>query len=170
MTTNTDPRITKAIIRVRQILDTHVLDQPDHSPLQESALIEILIRVDGILKAAIKAGKRVTFDDDIKQFRNVEDVTDAIHECRNAATHVFVNAQFANSRGQPKEGRSEPNSNHLWIDRNVSFGKGTLHDQPPITLRSDYDDDIAIFYGAHRLYLKRHIIRAFEKARENLGL
>ena len=33
-----------------------------------------------------------------------------------------------------------------------------------LKLTSDYDDDVAFFYGTNRLYLKRHIIRAFEEA------
>lgn len=36
-------------------------------------------------------------------------------------------------------------------------------------LRSDYADDVAVFYGKNRLYLKRHIVRAFEEACSLLG-
>jgi hypothetical protein len=37
-----------------------------------------------------------------------------------------------------------------------------------LELKSDYTDDIAVFYGKNRLYLKRHIVRAFEEASTKL--
>lgn len=38
-----------------------------------------------------------------------------------------------------------------------------------LELKSDYDDDAAVFYGKNRLYFKRHIIRAFKEAQELLA-
>jgi len=37
-----------------------------------------------------------------------------------------------------------------------------------LELNSEYEDDIAVFYGANRLYFKRHILRAFEEAKNLL--
>ena len=33
---------------------------------------------------------------------------------------------------------------------------------------SDYDDDVCFWFGTNKLYLKRHILRAFEEAKRNL--
>jgi len=50
----------------------------------------------------------------------------------------------------------------------VAFGKANLMKLGDVELRGDYDDDVAIFYGTNRLYLKRHIIRALHEAQEQL--
>ena len=34
----------------------------------------------------------------------------------------------------------------------------------------EYDDEAAFFYGPHRLYFERHIIRAFQAVKQQLGL
>ena len=47
------------------------------------------------------------------------------------------------------------------------FGKGNaiqLGDK--IMAQSDYDDDIAFFYGENRIYLKRHIFRVLDESEE----
>ena len=38
-----------------------------------------------------------------------------------------------------------------------------------VELTSDYEDDIAVFYGVNRLYFKRHIIKAFEESKNLLA-
>ena len=47
---------------------------------------------------------------------------------------------------------------------NVIFGKGTLAQIGDLTMTSDYDDDICIFFGDQKIYLVRHIIRAVKEA------
>jgi hypothetical protein len=37
-----------------------------------------------------------------------------------------------------------------------------------ITQSCYYEDDTAFFFGVHRIYLKRHIVRAFEEAKLKL--
>lgn len=38
-----------------------------------------------------------------------------------------------------------------------------------LELNSDYEDDIAVFYGRNRLYFKRHIVRAYTEAKQLLA-
>ncbi len=47
---------------------------------------------------------------------------------------------------------------------NAYSGKGIFAKIGNVTLRSDYEDDLAFFYGTNRVYLKRHVIRAFKEA------
>jgi len=177
-----DPRIQKAFNRIQQILDTHVLDQPDHNPLQECAFIEILIRLDGILEFLSQTERRISFIDDVNLFASegkkkhknktdsVKDITDAVHQCRAAACHILGDSQFADSQGRPKQDRRKPTADHYYVEFNPAWGKGLLFDSPHFKLESSYNDDVCIFYGAHRLYLKRHIIRALQEAKEKLGV
>jgi hypothetical protein len=46
----------------------------------------------------------------------------------------------------------------------VAYGKCNLAKINDLELKSDYDDDIAVFYGHNRLYFNRHIVRAFTEA------
>ncbi|MBI5046683.1 cation:proton antiporter [Candidatus Micrarchaeota archaeon] len=48
---------------------------------------------------------------------------------------------------------------------NVIYGKGCFMKTDDLELKSDYNDDAAFFYGKNRLYMKRHIVRAFQDAR-----
>jgi hypothetical protein len=167
---NTDPRITKAFNRIQQILDTKILEEANHHPLQESALIETLIRLDEILGVTDKAGKRVSFTDDVKLFPpKIRDITDTVHRCRHAVCHVRSTSQFADSKGLPKGPYSPVTPSDYYVEFNAAWNKGVLFDSTGLRLESDYDGDAAFFYGPHRLYLKRHIIRAFEEAKSALG-
>ena len=54
--------------------------------------------------------------------------------------------------------------NNIMFSFNVIFGKGTLAQIGDLTMTSDYDDDICIFFGDQKIYLVRHIIRAVKEA------
>jgi hypothetical protein len=58
----------------------------------------------------------------------------------------------------PKEGRVT-----------VAYGKTNVGYFNGVSVQADYDDDVCFFFGVHKLYLKRHIIRAFEEAQEKLS-
>jgi hypothetical protein len=51
----------------------------------------------------------------------------------------------------------------------VAYGKCNLMKIDDLELKSEYQDDIAVFYGKNRLYFKRHIVRAFEEAQIKLA-
>jgi hypothetical protein len=51
----------------------------------------------------------------------------------------------------------------------VAYGMCTLAKKGDLELKSEYEDDIAFFYGKDRLYFKRYIARAFNEARASLN-
>ncbi|AVF41535.1 hypothetical protein AL486_18910 [Pandoraea apista] len=120
------------------------------TPLFKSAVIHLLIVMNDLVQKAAAAGKRITFTDDIAPADDINDVTTLINKCRNAACHI-----------PSKEKAFEGNT----FDFNVFVGRvpsaivinGT-------TFGCDYDDDIAVQFGSRRLYLRRHVIRAFHEA------
>jgi len=50
----------------------------------------------------------------------------------------------------------------------VVYGKHSLLKSGDLELKSDYEDDTAVFYGKNRIYLKRHVVRAYNEAQELL--
>ncbi len=50
----------------------------------------------------------------------------------------------------------------------VATGKCNLAKIGDLELKSEYEDDIAVFYGKNRLYFNRHIVRAFKEAKVQL--
>ena len=47
----------------------------------------------------------------------------------------------------------------------VAYGKCKAISVDGKELKSDYEDDICFFFGEHRIYLKRHIVKALKEAR-----
>lgn len=37
-----------------------------------------------------------------------------------------------------------------------------------IEIKSEFDDDVCFFFGTQKIYFKRHILRAFEEAKQKL--
>ena len=54
------------------------------------------------------------------------------------------------------------------ISFNISYGACEFISFPGFTLSSKYMDDVYFQFGEYGIYLNRHIIRAFNEARENL--
>ena len=82
----------------------------------------------------------------------MHDITDAITAVRDACCHINSFKRLFDDKG---------NRGSFM----VTYGKGNLLKLNDLELKSDYADDIAFFYGNNRLYLKRHIIRAFKESR-----
>jgi hypothetical protein len=55
-----------------------------------------------------------------------------------------------------------------YIDTRKCFAE-VFDRTPRIPLVSPVTDDVAFFFGPQRLYLRRHILRAFDEARKNLA-
>jgi hypothetical protein len=153
-----------AIQRIDTILSTDILSQ--RHPLQESAFIEVMIRLNELNHKASAIGKRISFKDDVRQFPQVTDITDAIREYRDAVCHTRADGHLISPQGQPppKRGNRKKNStNYSQLTFNVMVGKGILLQTSQYTIESEYGDDVCFLYGAHRLYLKRHIVRNFQE-------
>lgn len=152
-------------MRIDAILSTNVLSQ-NHA-LQPSALIETVICLNQLNLAAMKIGKRISFTDDVRIFYGVKDITDAVKEYRDAVCHIHANAHFISPDGSPKQRnhRQKNGENYTQISFTVIFGKGIIMQAPQYTIGSEYEDDVCFIFGAHRLYLRRHLMRNFQEVK-----
>ena len=148
----------RAIARIQTILDSEILEAPRRAdPLVESAFVDLLICLrDLLFKAQKFAGYRASFTDDVWLNSQVKDVHDAVVELRDSACHV-------NSFKHKITGASTCRGVF-----NRAYGNTPLMVVDGVSLGSAFDDESAFFYGANGLYLKRHIVRAFEEARSAL--
>lgn len=162
MVAHFDVDVYYALSRIERILASNVLVV--NHVLTESAFIEVIVRLSELLQKANSQGHRVTFTDDVCIYPNINDITDAVRECRDAVCHVRANGHFITPEGRPKpRGRSTDGCSKLTF--NVASGRVILIQTPRYTIQSEYDDDVCFFYGAHRIYLKRHIIRATKEVK-----
>lgn len=131
------------------IFDSGIFNGGGRQPLLKAAVTSLLINLSDLLQKARLDGRRVSSIDSVDVSEKVKDLTDLIKVCRNAACHI--------SSGQHMlEGQNKftfncvfgyyPNAIHL---NGVSYG-------------SDYADDIAIFYGQYRVYVRRHLLYALD--------
>lgn len=148
--------ITSDIERIRSVLNVGMFTPGNAGhPLFHSALTELLIKLRDLLAKSGKFSKRVCFQDDVIIKGKVNDVTALVAFVRDALFHV-------------DSGKHDHDEIQARISFNVIFGKGCLADLGKVRIQSQYDDDVAFFFGPQRLYLRRHIIRAFDEARTNL--
>lgn len=137
------------IHRISTLLSCRIFE-PENSghPLQQSAFIELMICLRDLLHKAEKYGSRVSFTDDILTNSYVTDVSDAVRAIRDACCHIDSFKRDFDANGN--------RGSYL-----VAYGKCNLAKINDLELKSDYEDDIAVFYGTNRLYFNRHIVRAF---------
>lgn len=120
--------------------------------LPSSAFIELMICLRDLLSKTEKYAKRISFTDDVITDEYVHDITDAVTAVRDACCHIDSFKRLFDDRG---------NRGSFM----VIYGKGNLAKIDGLELKSDYKDDIAFFYGKNRLYMDRHIVRAFKEAK-----
>lgn len=145
------------IRRIETILETGILaDQKLAAhPLRESAFIDFTICLRDLLSKVETHAARIDFTDDVQTNGYIKDVTDLITAMRDSCCHIN---SFKRSLGGPQKRGSF----------NTAYSKIVLMRIDGVDLSNDYNDDIAYFYGANRLYLKRQAIRAFEEAKRLL--
>jgi hypothetical protein len=103
------------------------------------------------LHKAERFSNRITFADDVLTNEYVRDVTDAVTAVRDACCHI----DSFKRRFDDHDNRGS----YL-----VAYGRCNVLKINDLELKSDYADDIAVFFGKNRLYFKRHIVRAFDEA------
>jgi len=143
--------------RIKTIIETRIFDRENIGhPLIESAFIDLIIKLRDLTCKSEKLGKRINFKEDVVMLKDgngkeiVKDITDAIKYVRDAACHINSLNHILNK--------------NIVFTFNIAYGKINLLSMPGISLASDYDDDICFFYGEQKLYLNRHIMRAYEEA------
>lgn len=148
-----DTDIQSSITRCTDILNSGIFSMQNASnPMFEAAVTLLLIHIWDLLAKANTDKQRIDFKEDFVVTEKVFDVTELIRAARNAACHV--------SSGEHK---LQPDVKFTFC---VCFGHmpqmAIINDQ---VMGSDYHDDVAIFYGPTRVYLRRHIIRCLDAIR-----
>ncbi|KQZ29135.1 hypothetical protein ASD50_18255 [Mesorhizobium sp. Root552] len=115
--------------------------------MREAAFALLMVSMKDALQILHASSMRVSFTDDIPE----GDVTNLITNMRNAICHV----------GSPLR-HLDKNNNTLSLD--TAIGAGCLMEIDGVELSNPYADDVAFFYGKHRVLLKRHCHRAFSEA------
>lgn len=138
--------IGRSIKKCREIFNSQVFSAGmAGSPFFEASLTLLLINLSDLLQKANIDGRRIGFAEDV-DIGEGKDVTDLIASARNSACHISSNSHKIDA------GRFtlivvagfKPNAYRI---NGVSYG-------------SDYEDDVAIYYGKSRLYIGRHLLRA----------
>jgi hypothetical protein len=115
--------------------------------IYEACVAMLLVNLNDLLQTARSIGKPVDFADHIDTREEVRDVAELVAKCRNAACHAWTRtSRHTVSRFHRIAGYC-PHAMQL-DDK---------------TLGCDYHDDVAVYYGRHRIYLKRHAARAIEE-------
>jgi hypothetical protein len=148
--------IESDIERIRTILGCGIF-APENArhPLFQSALTELLIRLRDLLAKSENYAQRIAFSDDVTIKGSVTDVTALVAFIRDAVCHI-------------DSGKHNHDEFQARISFNTAFGAGCLIKFGDTRIESEYEDDVAFFFGPHRIYLKRHIARAFNEAVELL--
>ncbi len=136
---------------VRILLSTGIFNAPVLRPFQEPVFVSIILKLDDLLQKFRILNQRINFKDDISS----GDITDLVNKIRNAICHLNSDENLLDEKTQTK------------FVFNTLVGKvNAVKIGENIVAKSDYDDDIAFFYGEHRIYLKRHLIRVLNEAIE----
>ena len=148
----TKAEIESDISRVEAIIRTGIFEAgAQRNPLFQSALTELLIRVRDLLAKSQNHARRICFTDDVMVKGHVTDVTSLVTFVRDAICHI-----------------DSKKNDHDEIQARISFsavfGKACLAQIGATRIESEYEDDIAFFFGSQRLYFKRHIMRAYREA------
>ena len=101
---------------------------------------------------------RVAFTDNIELIEDdIGDITDLVSRIRNAACHMSSDIRIVN---EPEVGGV------VSFVFNIVEGKSRIKVINDFVIECEFEDDIAIYYGVLRIYLKRHIHRALDEAKQ----
>lgn len=148
--------IKSSIKRIEDLLACGIFSvENSGNVLFRAAFIELPIAMRDLMYKSEKYSSRIDFTDDVQEKDQVSDVSDLIKYVRDAMCH--------------------PDSPHHYIEQgnikatfNVAFGKANLMKIGAFKQCSEYADDVCFFFGSQRIYLKRHVTRAFEEAKAML--
>jgi|SRR5438552_6368805 len=148
--------VESAIGRIDKLFGSGIFNTKNAgSPLFRAAFVELLVNLRDLMYKTEKYAARIAFTDDVSVTEQVKDVTGLIKYVRDALCH--------------------PDSDNHYIEKgnikatfNVCFGKGTLLKMPDFEQSNPYEDDTCFFFGSQRIFLRRHIVRAYEEAKGKL--
>lgn len=145
------------IRRIHELLNSGMFEPANRGHLlQRSAFIDLIICLRDLMHKTEKYAKRVDFTDDVLTNEYVKDVTGAITAVRDACCHIDSFKKLFDDHGN--------RGSYM-----VAYGKCNLAKIDDLELKSEYEDDIAVFFSKNRLYFRRHIVRAFNEAQALLA-
>ena len=148
--------VESAIHRIDELLSCGIFQQQNsHNVLFRAAFIELLIALRDLMYKSEKLATRIAFVEDVKKTEKIKDVSDLIKYVRDALCHPDSENHFIEAR-------------NIKSTFNVAFGKANLLKMGDFEQSSQYQDDICFFFGSQNIYLKRHIVRAFEETKSKL--
>lgn len=148
--------IENSIQRIDELLSCGIFQQHNsQNVLFRAAFIEVLIALRDLMYKAQKYASRISFDEDVKRTDEINDVSDLIKYVRDALCH-------------PDSENHYIEAGNIKATFNVAFGRVTFMKIGDFEQASKYEDDICFFFGSHGIYMKRHVIRAYEEAKEKL--
>lgn len=147
--------IQTSIRKCQEIFNSGIFSSSGISnPLFEPAVVTLLINLNDLLGKSNKDEMRVAFDESVELTEKIKDVTDLVRECRNAACHIGSGEHLFEGLGK--------------FTFNVVSGLSpNAFDLNGVKLGCDFADDIAIYYGEKRVYLRRHLLIALEAVTRN---
>jgi len=152
MTWFTKSDIETTIRRVEELRVSGILSgEGSRSPFFQSVLIELLICVNDLLQKAKALGVRVTDKRFLPDIEGVNDVTDLVNCCRNAACHISSGLKLF-----------ESNKFSFCMFFGYCPNAIVMND---VAIGCDFDDDAALLFGGYKLYLRRHLMAAHEAAK-----
>jgi hypothetical protein len=125
------------------------------SPFFKASFIAMLVELRALMYKTEKYAEKINFTDDVLQHGKVKDVSDLIKFVRDAVCHPDI----------PHHHLDDGNRASF----NVSFGAGCPAHIGEQRQEALYDDDVCFFFGMQHIYLKRHVLRALNEAREKLS-
>jgi hypothetical protein len=145
-----------AFRNIDSILGSGIFDPRNGgSPLFRAAFVDLLINLRDLMYKTEKYAGRISFTDDVKVTEQVNDVSGLIKYVRDALCH--------------------PDSDNHYLEKgnikatfNVCFGKGTLLKMEDFEQSNPYPDDTCFFFGSQRIFLRRHVLRAYDEAKSKL--
>lgn len=136
-----DLDIHGALARCRAMLSALTrIDLPDE--VAEACVIMLLVNLHDLLQRARALGQPPVLHD------GGDDVAELVARCRNAACHVW--------------GRASGGGPHAFRFQRITGLCPSAFTVDGKAYGCEYIDDIAIYYGVTRLYLKRHARRALD--------
>jgi hypothetical protein len=148
------------IYEIERILATGILSEENNNPFRQAAFVDVLIHLRDLMFKAEKYAGRISFTDDVIVMTKVKDISDLIKFVRDAMCHPEIEHHFVVP-------------NRIKATFETVYGKGgrvldLVSPDIPELSTSDYSDDVCFFFGLQRIYLNRHIIKAFEEAKQKL--
>ena len=132
--------------RITELLGTGVFHDPNKVIFAESAFTEILLRLNDLIQNLKRYDQHPRFKDDMP---TGVDISELVNNFRGALSHPSTSRENYVEKKQS-----------IKATFNRAMGKVKLAKISDIELISEYEDDIAFFYGNNRIYLKRDIVRA----------